>query len=190
MGANHRRGHPRRESQAEVHPQSPGKASGFGRIGADVGVQGYVIGSRFGQGFEQPERLADHQMTVEECLHRRAELLDHRRSESEVGHVEAVHDVEVKHLDVAVHGFHLRSKLSQVGGQHRRSHANLPAHAAKTNSGTDRPPTAVPVRHGLLSPSPHPAWPAFPAGGRPPGPCPRFRPHTTAVPPPQPTRRP
>ena len=118
---------------------------GLGARGADVaghpdrvvgglGVEGDVVGARFGVRRRPAVRVVDHQMAIHRDGRGGQQALHHRQADRQVRHEVAVHHIDVQPVG-AGHGGRLVGEPGEIGGQdgrrYQRSHRCLPGMCAR-----------------------------------------------------------
>ncbi len=71
------------------------------QVPASLVVHAHPVGPRIGKGRNELVGILDHQVAVERQLRRLAQAGDDRRSDGDVGHEVAVHDVDMDHRAAA-----------------------------------------------------------------------------------------
>ena len=79
-----------------------------------VGAQGFHFG-------DELLGLDNHQMDIQRLVGQAGNVLQHRESERDIGHKDAVHNVQMDPVGIAaVQHIHLISQVSEVGRENRR----------------------------------------------------------------------
>ena len=109
----------RLEGETASHTQRPDL--GEQRPGIpELDVNRDPVGARFGEGREQPARVVDHQVAVEEEFRVGPQRRDDRRTDREIRHVVTVHAVDVQQLRRVGDAGDAGREVREISREHRR----------------------------------------------------------------------
>ncbi len=107
--------------EGETAPQSERCDLGEQRLSvAEFDVHAEAVRAGLRERVQQPPRVVDHQVAIEEHLGVRTERGNDRRTDRQVGDVVAVHAVDVQQLDVTANARDVGCEVREVGGKDRR----------------------------------------------------------------------